>query len=82
MAKQVGLKVFRTYTNDDVLQRDWEGDPGNFNGIDAISSSVKGWYASGCANSDMENVFVGCQYGADMKQPGLECSMRPKYEKL
>jgi len=50
MAQEVGLKVFRTYTNEGKL---W------FNGVAKLSEAVKAWYKSGCKNSDLENVFIG-----------------------
>merc|ERR1712129_428125 len=65
MARKVGLKVFRTYTN--------------YGGVDAegmgrISKAVKAWYDSGCANDDLENVFIGFT--------GNPYTERPKYETM
>jgi len=65
MAREVGLKVFRTYTN--------------YSGVDGedmgrISNAVKEWYESGCANTDLENVFIGTTF--------LTYTERPKYEAL
>jgi len=38
-----------------------------------VSKAVKEWYDSGCANTDLENVFIGHPFLA---------TERPKYEKL
>jgi len=65
MAREVGLKVFRTYTN-------YEGVHGEDMGM--ISNAVKEWYESGCANTDLENVFIGCTF--------KPYTQRPKYEAL
>jgi len=64
----VTLKVFRTYTNYSVLADD------KMNGMEMISKAVQEWYDSGCANMDLENVFVG--------NPGMAYTARPKHEKL
>jgi len=67
MARELKLKVFRTYTNSFNV-----GDAGNsWDGIRVISKAVQEWYNSGCANADLENVFIGIGSGS-----------RPKYEKL
>jgi len=65
MARDVGLKVFRTYTNVTNL---------TVGMMSSISEAVKEWYDSGCANIDLENVFIG-----DVK---LAHTKRPKYETL
>jgi len=49
-AKEVGIKVFRTYTD----EISW-----NWNRIEKISQKVQEWYESGCANMDLENVYIG-----------------------
>jgi len=65
MAREVGLKVFRTYTNADEVTVVKMG---------RISDAVEEWYESGCANTDLENVFIGDKY--------RPCTRRPKYEAL
>jgi len=50
MAKQLGLKVFRTYTDESIWQN---------NTIEKISQSIEEWYTSGCLNMDLENVHIG-----------------------
>lgn len=50
MAKQVGLKVFRTYTNSDRFSK---------KDFTPISIAVKEWYRSGCSNRGLQNIFVG-----------------------
>jgi len=49
-AKEVGIKVFRTYTD----FTSWHS-----NRIEKISQKVQEWYESGCANMDLENVYIG-----------------------
>jgi len=83
MAKQVGLKIFRTYTNVVEIKPTgafWEGY--EFNGIDAISKAVQEWYENGCVNRDLENVFVGCQKRANENWFGFRYNRRPRYEKM
>jgi len=65
MARQVGMKVFRTFTNEDSISS---------SGIPRISKAVEDWYEGGCANSELENVFIG-----DVWSPW---EGRPRYEKL
>jgi len=48
MAKQVGLKIFRTYTELPMLEGDLMGS--------RVSSRVKAWYDSGCMNMGLENI--------------------------
>jgi len=86
MAKQVDLKVFRTYTNVDAFQ--W-GDGSrvhsasyDFKGIDAISKAVQEWYAAGCINNDLENVFIGSQKAVDYNLGGYSYKVRPQFEKM
>jgi len=68
MAKDVNLKIFRTYTNIDFL---WDV------GFKKLSEAVQEWYKSGCANPDqLENVFIGIP---DMNMNGF---VRPRYEPL
>jgi len=50
MAKEVGLKIFRTYTNSTFVMH---GD------IENLSQAVQEWYDNGCFNNDIENIFVG-----------------------
>jgi len=50
MAKETGIKVFRTYTDNDFL---------SMKGIRTISAVVQAWYTSNGAEQDMENVFLG-----------------------
>jgi len=76
MAREVNLKVFHTYTNTDHLGG--ADGPGrvspqghSFDSMKVISKAVQEWYDSGCANADLENVYVG--YGI---------ATRPKYQKL
>jgi len=64
MAKEVGMKVFRTYT--DLMSF---GD-----GIGKLSKKIEEWYQTGCANMDLENVYIG-----DYLSPSTP---RPQYEKL
>merc|ERR1712032_1811101 len=53
IAKEINLKVFRTYTDSDDLHVCFF----------RLGKAVKEWYESDCANSgDLENVFLG--YGA------------------
>jgi len=88
MAKQVDLKVFRTYTNVDAFgwgegSRKYLSYPElDFNGIDAISKAVQEWYAAGCINNDLENVFIGCQKVADDTPGTYSYTKRPQYEKM
>jgi len=72
MARQVKAKVFRTYTNIDGVA---DADKGHaFDSMQIISKAVQDWYEGGCANNDLENVFIGFDDGS--------CTKRPKYEKL
>jgi len=64
MAREVGMKVFRTYTNEPIYSY----------AIPRISKAVEEWYESGCANTDLENVFIGTNI--------RHCTRRPKYEAL
>jgi len=89
MAKQVDLKVFRTYTNVDAFQwkegsRYYHRPEFDFNGIDAISKAVQEWYEKGCVNEDLENVFIGCQkiFDDDPTNPDYSYNVRPRYEKM
>jgi len=66
MARKVGLKVFRTYTTPDhtfLLKSSME----------TIGKAVEEWYLGGCANHDLENIFIGYE---------SHNATRPKYEKL
>jgi len=63
MAREAGLKVFRTYTNYGCGPE-----------MKCISKAVEDWYKSGCANQDLENVFIG--------QNGFGYDNRPQYEPL
>jgi len=65
MAREVGLKVFRTYTNQSFFYTSRIGE---------ISKAVEEWYESGCANTELENVFIG--------DAELSFNPRPKYEAL
>jgi len=62
MSRELNLKVFKTYT-----------DHKEFNSatIRRLGEAIEEWYASGCANQDLENVYLGCGTGN-----------RPRYEKL
>jgi len=87
MAKQVNLKVFRAYTNFSKFQLEAHYLYGTFNGIDAISKAVQEWYENGCANNDLENIFIGCQAAVgyvDRYDNNSSCryTTRPRYEKL
>jgi len=62
MAREVGVKVFRTYTDVTYV---------NYDSIPKVSKAIEDWYTSGCANYDLENIFLGTLYAT-----------RPKYEKL
>jgi len=64
MAREVGLKVFRTYTN----------QTGIYYTMGKISKAVEEWYESGCANTELENVFIG--------DTAISFNPRPKYEAL
>jgi len=81
MAREVDLKVFRTYTNHPEVQKTFRNTDYNFNGMSAISDAIKDWYANGCVNNDMENIFIGSQIAAD-KAPQWAYSVRPRYQKL
>jgi len=73
MAREVKLKVFRTYSNWDTVSASGFY---SFDGMKAISKAIQEWYENGCANNDLENVFIGYE-------PRLEAKdRRPKYEKL
>jgi len=50
MAEEVGVKVFRTYTNIGGWADEF---------MKPVSDAVQDWYNSGCANCDLENVWVG-----------------------
>jgi len=50
MAEQVGLKVFRTFTN----KR--SADSGD---LDRLAQAVKAWIEGGRTNMDLEDVWVG-----------------------
>jgi len=64
MAKEVGVKVFRTYTNSSTaLLRSQLG---------RVVKAVKDWYETGCANRDLENVFIGNAYNPYTKRPEYE----------
>jgi len=67
MAREVNLKVFRTYSNSPNFEKEWDC-------IKVISKAVQEWYDSGCANADLENIFVG--------KPNKAYLKRPKYETL
>jgi len=68
MAREVNLKVFRTFTNSMFFDGDgWDS-------IKVISKAIQEWYDSGCANADLENIFVG--------KPNKAYLKRPKYETL
>merc|ERR1719362_2801498 len=82
MAKQVDLKVFRTYTNvEDTQWGNEKVEQYRFNGMDAISKAVQEWYKSGCSNNDLENIFIGAQRKAD-DFDSRKYTVRPRYEKL
>jgi len=66
MARKVGLKIFRTYNN---LTRFYSSD------IKEISKTVEEWYEGGCANNDLENIFIGHESAGAYTE-------RPKYETL
>ena len=68
MAQQVGLKIFRTYTNWGTLLDD---------SMRKVSKAVKEWYDKGCADTDLENIFIGWD---DASAPSY--TERPKTEKL
>jgi len=60
MAREVGIKVFRTYMSSPyfhefVLKR--------------LSAAVKEWYNKECANADLENVFIGYTGAKWTKRP-------------
>jgi len=64
MAKQVDLKVFRTYTNVDEIKWGIGSDKHprhHFNRFDAISKAVKELCKKDCMNHDLEKVFIGSQ---------------------
>jgi len=80
MANEAGLKIFRTYTNSKVLH--WDHMPiWNFDGAVALSTAVEAWFASGCPNNAVENVFVGCGAAAAAVPTLYGYSERPRYEK-
>merc|ERR1712129_38201 len=81
MARQVGLKLFRTYTNYTLFQYE-DGSSYAFDGMAAISKAVKEWYESGCSNKDLENIFIGGQKLAEDFPGNYGYSVRPRYEKL
>jgi len=72
MAKQVNLKVFRTYTNTEDIKLELVAHP--FNGMGRIRKAVQEWYKNACINMDLENVFVG--------DPMKVFIQRPRYENL
>jgi len=64
MAKEVGMKVFRTYTDRMSVGEDEIG---------RLSKKIEEWYQTGCANMDLENVYIGF---------GYQSTTRAQYEKL
>jgi len=60
MAKQVGMKVFRTYADWSEFRRCR---------IKTISKKIKEWYDSDCKNMDLENVYMGCDNIPKFKRP-------------
>lgn len=52
IADQLGLKVFRTYTN-----LPWFTAESRM--FRPLGVAVKAWYESGCSNSELEHVFIG-----------------------
>merc|ERR1712129_123392 len=66
MARQVGVKVFRTYTNITYVE---------LGHTELISAAVQAWYNSNGANSDLENVWIGNGEPAENVR-------RPKYERF
>jgi len=52
IAEQLGLKVFRTYTN-----LPWFTAESRM--FRPLGAAVKAWYESGCADSELEHVFIG-----------------------
>merc|ERR1719215_824539 len=63
MAKEVGLKVFRTYAED----RSWR-----LNNIQKISAAVRQWYQGGCRNNQLENVYIGVNTTPNNPRPKYE----------
>jgi len=63
IARQVGVKVFRTYTNIPKLVDD---------SIARISEAVQAWYASGCVNRELQNVFIGFEVPGRIPRPNYQ----------
>jgi len=81
MARQVGLKVFKTYTNvDELAWGDGYLEAFRFNGVNAIREAVKTWMSERCVNRDLENVFVGNQMAADHIGGHYSFNVRRRYE--
>jgi len=74
MAKQVNLKIFRTYTNSKDIKSELELEEHRFNGMAKISKAVQEWCKNDCTNMDLENVFVG--------NPLVLYTLRPRHENL
>jgi len=73
MAKDVNLKIFRTYTNLDFVE-----DEDLDNGFKKLSKAVQEWYEKGCPNPDLlENVFIGGN-----PEMNTNYFVRPRYEPL
>jgi len=50
MAKEVGIKVFRTYTTNDKMDERRLRE--------RLAQRVQAWYDSGCENMDLENIYL------------------------
>jgi len=73
MAKEAGIKIFRTYTvpNQDPVW--WK--------IEKISNHIQAWYTNGCKDPELlENVWIGT---SDVTKPdGTKWDDRPPTERL
>merc|ERR1712013_537264 len=65
MAKEVGIKTFRTYT--DAYNPSFSSDR-----IEKLSKKIQEWYQSGCANMDLENVYIGSKRFPEYTRPLYE----------
>jgi len=50
MAEEVGIKVFRTYSNYGDFKH---------NRIEKVSKKIEEWYAGARVNMDLEGVYIG-----------------------
>lgn len=75
IAKEVGIKVFRTYTFD----RNWGFEQCD---LKNLSKTIKDWYMTGCTDTDfLENVWIG-QFPIKVAVESGFVVERPRLERL